>query len=199
MSNLKFPNKIVLATHNAGKVTEFQALFESMNVKIIGAAQVGLPEPEETEDTFEGNALLKARHACDITAMPCLADDSGLAVNALGGAPGIYSARWAGDNKDFGMAMRKVWDDIGDNADKSAAFVAVLALVMPDGREFVARGEVNGNLCYPTRGDDGFGYDPMFIPDGDTQTFAQMGAAGKANYSHRVKAFDGLKAMLNSI
>jgi XTP/dITP diphosphohydrolase len=194
-----FPNKIVLATHNAGKVSEFQALFESMNVKIIGAAQVGLPEPEETEDTFEGNALLKARHACEITAMPCLADDSGLAVNALDGAPGIYSARWAGADKDFDMAMKKVWDDIGDNPDKSAAFVAVLALVMPDGREFVARGEVDGNLCYPPRGDDGFGYDPMFIPDGDTQTFAHMGAAGKANYSHRVKAFDGLKAMLNSI
>jgi XTP/dITP diphosphohydrolase len=196
---MQFPNKIVLATHNAGKVSEFQTLFEPLNVKIIGAEQVGLPEPDETEDTFEGNALLKARHACEITAMPCLADDSGLAVHALDGAPGIYSARWAGLNKDFDMAMKKIWDDIGDNTDKSAAFVAVLALVMPDTREFVARGEIDGQLCYPPRGNDGFGYDPMFIPTGDTQTFAEMGKTGKSKYSHRVKAFDGLKAMLTQL
>ena len=191
-----FPSKIVLATHNAGKVAEFQTLFEPLNVKIIGAGEVGLPEPEETEDTFEGNALLKARHACDITAMPCLADDSGLSVTALNGAPGIYSARWAGENKDFDMAMKKVWDDIGDNPDKSAQFVAVLALVMPDEREFVARGEVAGEICYPPRGDHGFGYDPMFVPEGETQTFAELGKVGKAKYSHRVRAFEILKAMV---
>lgn len=193
---MPFPSKIVLATHNAGKVAEFQTLFEPLNVKIIGAGEVGLPEPDETEDTFEGNALLKARHACEITAMPCLADDSGLSVTALNGAPGIYSARWAGENKDFDMAMKKVWDDIGDNPDKSAQFVAVLALVMPDEREFVARGEVAGDICYPPRGDHGFGYDPIFMPEGETQTFAELGKAGKAKYSHRVRAFEVLRAMV---
>jgi len=191
-----FPSKIVLATHNAGKVSEFQTMFEPYDVKIIGAGDVGLPEPEETEDSFEGNALLKARHACEITAMPCLADDSGLSVNALGGAPGIYSARWAGASKDFDMAMKKVWDDIGDNSDKSAMFVAVLALVMPDGKEFVVRGEVDGTLCYPPRGDQGFGYDPMFMPEGEAQTFAELGKAGKDKYSHRRRAFIGLMEMV---
>jgi XTP/dITP diphosphohydrolase len=187
-----FPKKIVLASHNAGKVAEFQAMLEPYDVKIIGADAVGLPEPEETEDTFEGNALLKARHACDITAMPCLADDSGLSVTALNGDPGIYSARWAGSNKDFDMAMKKVWDDIGDNPDKSAQFVAVLALVQPDGREFVARGEVNGTLCHPPRGDYGFGYDPIFIPENESKTFGELGVSGKDQYSHRRRAFDNL-------
>jgi XTP/dITP diphosphohydrolase len=193
-----FPPKIVLATHNAGKVAEFQTLFEPLNVKIVGAGEVGLPEPEETEDTFEGNALLKARHACEITAVPCLADDSGLAVTALNGAPGIFSARWAGPNKDFTQAMKKVWDEIGDNADKSAHFVAVLALVMPDEREFVARGEVEGTLCYPPRGDHGFGYDPIFMPENEAQTFGELGKVGKEKYSHRVRAFEILKAMLSA-
>lgn len=186
---MRLPPKIVLASHNKGKIAEFQDMFAAYDVRVIGAGEVGLPEPEETEDTFEGNALLKARHACDITAMPCLADDSGLAVNALNGAPGIYSARWAGPNKDFDMAMDKVWADIGDNPDKSAAFVAVLALVMPSGDEFVVRGEVVGDLCWPPRGDEGFGYDPMFIPLGDTRTFAEMGKLGKKDYSHRALAF----------
>jgi XTP/dITP diphosphohydrolase len=190
------PPKIVLATHNMGKVIEFQSLFDAYDIKIIGAGDVGLPEPEETEDTFEGNALLKARHACAITAMPCLADDSGLSVNALNGAPGIYSARWAGANKDFDMAMKRVWDEIGDNPDKSAKFVAVLALVMPDEREYVARGEVIGNVCYPPRGLHGFGYDPIFIPESETQTFGELGAEGKDKYSHRRRAFLGLMEMV---
>ena len=191
-----FPNKIVLASHNKGKVAEFQDMFAGMDVKIIGADAVGLPEPEETEDTFEGNTLLKARHACEITAMPCLADDSGLAVNALDGAPGIYSARWAGEHKDFDMAMKKVSDDIGDNTDKGAQFVAVLALVMPDGTEYVARGEVVGGITYPPRGTHGFGYDPIFVPSGESQTFAQLGKGGKEKHSHRKRAFLALKQLL---
>ena len=191
------PPKIVLATHNVGKVIEFQSLFDAYDIKIIGAGDVGLPEPEETEDTFEGNALLKARHACAITAMPCLADDSGLSVNALNGAPGIYSARWAGANKDFDMAMKRVWDEIGDNPDKSAKFVAVLALVMPDEREYVARGESKGNLCYPPRfGKYGFGYDPMFIPEGETLSNSELGIDGKQKYSSRKRAFLGLIEMV---
>src|SRR5690606_37706935 len=121
--------------------------------------------------------------------MPCLADDSGLTVTALNGAPGIYSARWAGENKDFTVAMKRIWDEIGNNTDKSAAFVAVLALVMPDEREFIARGEVNGRLCYPPRGTEGFGYDPVFMPEHEVQTFSEMGKAGKERHSHRVRAF----------
>ncbi len=201
MSIFNFPSKIVLATHNAGKVVEFQTMFEPYDVKIIGAGDVGVPEPIETEDTFEGNALLKARHACEITAMPCLADDSGLAVNALNGAPGIYSARYATNEngeRDFDYGMKKLWDEVGDNADKSAMFVAVLALVMPNEMEFVARGEVNGTLCYPPRGEHGFGYDPMFMPEDETQTFAELGKVGKEKYSHRKRAFLGLMGMLKS-
>lgn len=194
---MPFPPKIVLASHNKGKIAEFQAMFATYNVKIIGAAELGLPEPDETEDTFEGNALLKARHACEITAMPCLADDSGLSVNALNGAPGIYSARWAGVDKDFPMAMKRIWDETGDNPDKSAQFVAVLALVMPDEREFVARGEVQGTLIYPPRGGNGFGYDPMFMPEDELQTFAELGATGKDKYSHRRRAFIGLEEMVS--
>ncbi len=199
MSIFNFPSKIVLATHNAGKVAEFQTMFEPYDVKIIGADKIGLPEPEETEDTFEGNALLKARYACEITAMPCLADDSGLSVSALNGAPGIYSARWAGPNKDFDMAMKRVWDEVGDNPAKSALFVAALALVMPDGQEFVSRGEVNGNLCYPPRGDHGFGYDPIFMPENETQTFAELGAEGKEKYSHRKRAFEKLVGLFDHL
>jgi XTP/dITP diphosphohydrolase len=172
-------------------------MFSPHSVKIVGASAVGLPEPEETEDSFEGNALLKARHACEITAMPCLADDSGLSVNALDGAPGIYSARWAGPEKDFNMAMNRVWNDLNDHTDKSAMFVAVLTLVMPDGREFVARGETHGTINYPPRGEHGFGYDPIFTPHNDTQTFAEMGYEGKEKYSHRKKAFDILVSMFD--
>lgn len=193
-----FPPKIVLATHNKGKVVEFQRLFEPMNVKIIGAGEAGVPEPEETEDTFEGNALLKARHACEITAMPCLADDSGLSVTVLNGAPGIYSARWAGPNKDFPMAMQRIHDEIADHPDRSAQFVAVLALVMPDGMEYVARGEVQGTLTHEARGNQGFGYDPIFIPEDETKTFGEMGASGKDKYSHRKRAFDLLNQMISS-
>lgn len=198
---MPLPPKIVLASHNKGKIAEFADLFAPHKCVVIGANKIGLPEPEETENTFEGNALLKARHACEITAMPCLADDSGLAVTALDGAPGVYSARWAmNDNgvRDFNKAMQKIWNDIENHDDKSAAFVAVLALVMPDGREFVARGEVAGNISYPPRGDFGFGYDPIFVPGHETQTFAQMGKEGKAKYSHRVRAFEALIATIKN-
>lgn len=199
MSTNNFPSKIVLATHNKGKVSEFNAMFTPYNAKIIGASTLGLPEPEETENSFEGNALLKARHACEITAMPCLADDSGLSVNALNGAPGIFSARWAGPDKDFNMAMDRVWSDLGDHTDKSAMFVAVLALVLPDGREFVARGETHGMISYPPRGDQGFGYDPIFMPDTDERTFGEMSPAEKETFSHRKKAFDILVSMMNNV
>ena len=188
--------KIVLASHNKGKIAEFQTMFDPLEITIVGANEIGLPEPEETENTFEGNALLKARHACEITAMPCLADDSGLSVTALNGSPGIYSARWAGPNKDFSMAMKKIREDIGDNPDKSAQFIAVLALVTPEGHEFVVRGEVEGHITYPPRGNDGFGYDPIFIPENENKTFSELGAMGKDKYSHRRRAFEKLKQKL---
>ena len=194
---MSLPSKILLASHNKGKVAEFQALFAPMDIEIVGADTVDLPEPEETEDTFEGNALLKARHACQFAGLPALADDSGLTVNALNGAPGVYSARYAGPTRDFNAAMERLWNEVGDNPDKSAQFVAVLALVMPDGQEITTRGEIQGNLIYPPRGTEGFGYDPIFIPHGETHTFAELGKAGKAKYSHRVRAFKALQAKLN--
>lgn len=191
---MPFPNKILLASHNKGKIAEFQELFNSLGVIVVGAGDI--PEPEETEETFEGNALLKAHHARQYTDLPCLADDSGFAVNAMNGAPGVYSARYAGSSRDFNMAMEKIWNTVGDNPDKSASFVAVLALVMPSGQEIIARGEVDGGLCYPPRGNHGFGYDPMFIPNGEQETFAEMGRVGKSTYSHRIRAFEKLKKQL---
>jgi len=186
---MPLPPKIVLASHNREKIAEFQNMFAPFDVRIVGADVIGLPEPEETEETFEGNALLKARYACEITAMPCLADDSGLSVTALNGAPGVYSARWAGNNRDFNMAMNRVWTEMGTDMDRSAAFIAVLALVMPDGCEFIAHGKINGELCWPPRGRQGFGYDPIFIPERSTLTFAEMDMEEKGTYSHRARAF----------
>lgn len=186
------PQKLVLASHNPGKIREFQTLFQGHDIAIIGANELGLPEPDETEDTFEGNALIKARHACEITAMPCLADDSGLSVAALDGAPGVDSALWAGPNRDFTDAMKKIGEAVKNHPDQSATFVAVLTLVYPDGREIIARGEVSGSITYPPRGEHGFGYDPIFIPEGESKTFGQLGAAGKDRYSHRRRAFDCL-------
>jgi XTP/dITP diphosphohydrolase len=190
-----FPTKIVLASHNQGKLKEFQKLFEPYDVKLISAASLSLPEPEETEDSFIGNALLKARHACEITAMPCLADDSGLCVNALSGQPGINSARWAineSGEKDYAYAFDKIQKALNDIDDMTAQFTAVHALVMPDGREFTGTGEIKGHLNFPPRGDKGFGYDPIFIPEGETQTFGELGAEGKDKHSHRRRAFDAI-------
>jgi len=189
--------KLVIASHNLGKVAEIGALFEPYRVEAIGAGALGLPEPEETETTFEGNAALKAHAAATASGLPSLADDSGLVVPALGGAPGIYSARWAGPTKDFGIAMDRVQRELGAK-DRSAHFVAVLELAWPPnehgGEEALFRGEVYGRLTWPPRGEQGFGYDPIFVPDGYDQTFGELDPDLKHRISHRARAFAKLVA-----
>ena len=181
-------DRLVIASHNPGKVEEIAALLAPFGVATIGAVSLGLPEPEETGDSFEANAALKARAAVEASGLPALADDSGLVVPALGGAPGIYSARWAGPAKDFGAAMERVHRELG-NKDRSARFVAVLALAWPGGKTELFRAEVEGNLTWPPRGDRGFGYDPMFIPKGATLTFGEIEPVEKHRISHRARAF----------
>jgi XTP/dITP diphosphohydrolase len=186
--------QLILASHNRGKLKEFDALLSGLGVKVLSAADLGLDEPEETGSTFVDNALLKARAAMLATGLPALADDSGLSVHALGGDPGIFSARWAGPDKDFAAAMVRVNTALGTSSDRSAAFIAVLALVWPDGSHHVVEGRVGGLLCWPPRGTGGFGYDPMFMPDGNALTFAEMSADQKRALSHRARALEMLKA-----
>jgi XTP/dITP diphosphohydrolase len=181
-------DRLVIASHNPGKVEEIAALLAPFAVQTIAAGPLGIAEPEETGDSFEANAALKARAAAEATGMPALADDSGLVVPALGGAPGIYSARWAGPAKDFRIAMERVHRELGDR-DRSARFVAVLALASPDGRTDLFRGEVEGSLTWPPRGDRGFGYDPIFIPLGGSLTFGEISPEEKHRISHRARAF----------
>ena len=180
--------RLVVASHNAGKVEEIVALLAPFRVEAVSAAALGLPEPKETGDTFEANAALKAHAAADQSGLPALADDSGLVVPALGGAPGIYSARWAGPTKNFRSAMDRVQRELADR-DRAATFVAVLALAWPDGHAELFRGEVGGSLTWPPRGERGFGYDPIFVPQGDTRTFGEIEPAEKHRISHRAHAF----------
>jgi XTP/dITP diphosphohydrolase len=182
------PGPLAIATHNPGKLVEMAALLAPYGVASTGAAALGLPEPEETGSTFEANALLKARAAAAGSNLPALADDSGLAVPALGGAPGIYSARWAGPERDFAAAMRRVERELG-GGDRRAVFVAVLVLAWPDGESGCFRGEVAGRLVFPPRGAKGFGYDPIFVPEGEDETFGEMDPARKHAISHRARAF----------
>ena len=189
--------KLVAATHNPGKVPEIAALLEG-RFEILTAGQLGLPEPDETETTFVGNALLKARHAADLSGLIALADDSGLSVTALGGSPGVYSARWAGPTKDFALAMAKVEERLLETGsdDRSAWFTSALAVAWPNGPAVVVQGEVHGQLTFPPRGTRGFGYDPIFVPDGHAMTFGEMDPAAKDAMSHRARAFAKLKAAL---
>ena len=186
--------RLVVASHNAGKVREIEDLLRPFAVECVSAAALGLAEPEETGATFEANAELKARAAAGASGLPALADDSGLAVAALGGDPGIYSARWAGPAKDFAAAMRKVEDGLAGAASRDARFVAVLCLAWPDGHVESFRGEVGGTLVWPPRGSKGFGYDPMFLPGGRSQTFGEMEPDEKHAISHRADAFRKLVA-----
>jgi XTP/dITP diphosphohydrolase len=185
--------KLVIASHNPGKIVEIGALLAPYSVEAIGADALGLPEPEETETTFEGNAALKAHAAVKATGLPALADDSGLVVPALDGAPGIYSARWAGPTKDFSLAMTRVHHELGDK-NRAASFVSVLALVWPDGEEALFRGEIPGTLTWPPRGENGFGYDPIFIPESHAKTFGELSHAVKYAIDHRARAFQKLVA-----
>ena len=185
--------RLVIASHNPGKIEEIEALLARYGVAAVGAGALSLPEPEETGANFEENAALKARAATQASGLPALADDSGLVVPALDGAPGIYSARWAGPNKDFRIAMERVQQELGDR-DRRAQFVAVLALAWPDGEVALFRGEVQGQLSWPPRGERGFGYDPIFVPDGYNETFGEMGPELKQLISHRARAFAKLAA-----
>jgi XTP/dITP diphosphohydrolase len=188
----------VIASHNAGKVREIAALVQPLGIEVVSASALGLAEPEETETTFEGNALLKARAASEASGLTALADDSGLAVAALGGDPGVYSARWAGEGRDFSAAMQRVWRALeeGGGNDKAASFICALALVEPDGSERVFVGEAPGEIVWPPRGDHGFGYDPIFQPTGHDRTFAEMAPDEKLPLTHRAKAFAKLLASL---
>ena len=189
--------RLVVATHNPGKVPEIAALLDG-RFDLVAASQVGLPEPDETESTFAGNALLKARHAADKSGQIAIADDSGLSVAALDGAPGIYSARWAGPTKDFAMAMAKVEERLEETGsdDRRAWFTSALAVAWPRGPAVVVEGRVDGELVFPGRGERGFGYDPIFIAQGHSQTFGEMEPAAKDAISHRALAFAKLKAAL---
>ncbi len=189
---------LIAATHNAGKVTELKALFEPLGFDVRSAIDLGLPEPEETEDTFTGNAELKALAAAKATGEPALSDDSGLSVAPLNGDPGIYSARWAGEPRDFYAAMDKVRTALEETGsdDRSAKFVCALALAWPDGHTEVFEGEVHGELVFPPRGTRGFGYDPIFIADGETLTFGEMDPDRKHAMSHRAAAFARLRSSL---
>jgi XTP/dITP diphosphohydrolase len=189
--------RIVAATHNAGKARELAALLEG-RFDLVTADALGLPEPEETEQSFGGNALLKARAAADAAGLIALADDSGLSVTALDGAPGIHSARWAGPGRDFGHAMALVerrLDETGSD-DRTAWFTSALAVAWPNGPVVVVQGRVDGHLTFPPRGDKGFGYDPIFLPENERRTFGEMDAAEKDQLSHRSRAFAKLRAAL---
>jgi XTP/dITP diphosphohydrolase len=185
---------LVIATHNRGKLAEIDDLLRPFHIEVVGAGTLGLPEPEETGVSFEANASLKAHAAAEAGGLPALADDSGLVIPALGGEPGIYSARWAGPRRDFSLAMRTVEDRLRGKVDRRAHFVAALALAWPDGHAEVFRGEAHGVLIWPPRGDKCFGYDPMFQPDGDTRTFGEIDSAEKHRISHRADAFRKLVA-----
>ncbi len=195
--------KLVIATHNPGKLREIAQLLEPLGVECVSAAELDLPEPEETGVTFADNADLKARQAADLSGFPALADDSGLAVDSLHGNPGIYSARWAEDEdgkRDWMRAMKRVWDAVhntGEEPSTDAHFACALAIAWPeDGQAETFEGRVDGTLIWPPRGDKGFGYDPMFVPNGHQHSFGEMDPAQKHAMSHRADAFTKFVAAL---
>jgi XTP/dITP diphosphohydrolase len=195
--------KLVIATHNAGKLREMRELLAPYGVEAVSAGELGLAEPEETGADFIANALIKARAAAQGSGLPALADDSGLCCDALDGAPGIYSARGAGDSKNFAVAMARIEDEVGAGS-RRAHFVSALAVAWPDGKSRTFEGKVFGDLTFPIRGAQGFGYDPCFTPDGHDRTFGEMSAEekhgipadGSQALSHRARAFQMLAAAL---
>ena len=194
MRKLAPGTRLVVASHNPGKIREINDLIRPYGMSAVSAGELGISEPEETETTFAGNARLKALHSAKVSGLPALSDDSGLEVGALGGGPGVYSARWAGASKDFNYAMRRVEQELEekfarDPDARRANFTAVLCLAWPDGEAEVFEGKVFGHLVWPPRGDKGFGYDPMFLADDETLTFGEMEAEAKHAISHRARAF----------
>tara|TARA_B100000676_G_C18080897_1_gene851092 strand:+ start:3294 stop:3890 length:597 start_codon:yes stop_codon:yes gene_type:complete len=187
-------NYLIIASHNPGKVKEIGDLLKPYGVTVQSAIDLTLDEPEENGTTFTANAIIKAKAAAQAAHLPALADDSGLSVDALGGAPGIYSARWGGPEKDFDLAMRKVEERLPQGVDRRARFICALALSWPDGHTETFEGFVDGSLIWPPLGDLGFGYDPMFLPNGRTETFGEMDQAEKHKISHRAEAFRKLVA-----
>ena len=197
---MKQLSTLVVASHNAGKAREIEVLLAPLHITVRSAAELHLPEPEETGTSFEANAELKAIAAATTANMPALADDSGLVIPALEGAPGIYSARWAGEGKDFTVAMARVENELRAKGIEPngtpAFFVSVLSLVEPDGSRITVRGEAHGTLTFPARGSKGFGYDPIFIPKGCRKTFGEMSPSVKQRMSHRTQAFKSLLQFL---
>ncbi len=184
--------KLVIATHNKGKLKEFSSLLAPLGVTVQSAGELNISEPEETGATFAENAELKARHSALASGLPALADDSGLVIPALGGAPGIYSARWAGETKDFSVAFARIEKELaaaGAPLASPAYFMCVLSLAQPNGECVNFEGRTHGMLTFPPQGENGFGYDPIFTPEGFDVTFAEMDANIKNRISHRANAF----------
>ena len=194
MARLQPCSTLVLATHNKGKLAEMAALLKPFAIKLVGAGDLGLEEPEETAPDFAGNARLKAGRASKSAGLPALADDSGFCVAALGGSPGVLSARWAGASRDFVAAMQRVHDEVGEHHDRRAWFVCALSLAWPDGRADTYVGRVDGTFRWPPAGTNGFGYDPVFKPLGAAMTFGEMTAIEKESASHRSRAMAQLTA-----
>ncbi|HAH66230.1 MAG TPA: non-canonical purine NTP pyrophosphatase, RdgB/HAM1 family [Rhizobiales bacterium] len=194
MGDLKRGDRIVIATHNEGKASELAELFAPLGIETVSAGALGLKEPEETGESFAENAEVKAEAAAAASGMLAVADDSGLEVASLGGAPGIHSARWGGPNKDFRLAMERVNRELEASGatDRRANFTCALAFAQPAGKTLVFTGKVDGTLVWPPRGTRGFGYDPIFVPDGYTETFGEMDPALKNEMSHRMRAFEKL-------
>ena len=193
-ARLKAGDKLIVASHNEGKVSEIRALLKPYGIITVSAAELDLPEPEETGLTFAENALIKAESAAVGAGFAALADDSGLEVAALGGEPGIYSARWGGEAKDFDLAMKRVHEELENKgatepSSRKANFMCALCIAYPDGTHQTFEGRVFGHITWPMRGDNGFGYDAIFTPDGHNITFAEMEPAAKHDMSHRAEAF----------
>jgi XTP/dITP diphosphohydrolase len=199
VGELKRGDKIVIATHNKGKAKELAELFATVGVETVSAGELGLAEPEETGESFAENATIKAEAAAKASGLPAVSDDSGLEVTALGGAPGIHSARWAGHDRDFNVAMERVNRELKATGsdDRTARFVCVLAYARPNAATIAMRGTVAGTLVWPPRGTRGFGYDPIFVPDGHSETFGEMDPDHKNFISHRMRAFE--KLMLRTL
>ena len=192
------PTTLILATHNTGKIAEFSRYLSPLGMTLKTAKDYGLSDPVEDAGTFVGNALIKARFIHAQTGQAALADDSGLCVNGLNGEPGVESAYYGGDDRNFDAAMARVNHELGDNSDRTAYFVSVLVFIDDHGREIIAEGRVNGIIAPTPRGENGFGYDPIFIPDGQDKTFGEMTADEKKQFSHRANALSNLLDQLKA-